>query len=62
MSNTARKASKYGVFMVLIFLHLVRIQENTDPKKSGHVSRSVTFIKLLVSAGPHKKNAMYKFP
>ena len=48
MTNTARKVSKYGVFLVLIFLYLVRIQENTDPKKSGHVSRSITFIELLI--------------
>ena len=40
---TAWKVSKYGVFLVRIFLYSVRIQENTDQKKLsfGHFSRNV---------------------
>ena len=57
--NTTRKVSKYGVFLVLIFLYLdwirrfspysVPVQENMDQKSSvfGHFSRSDSIEKLI---------------
>ena len=44
VSNCAWKMSKYGVFLVRIFLYSVQVQENTNQKNSvfGHFPRNVS--------------------
>ena len=55
---TARKVSKYGVFLVRIFLYLDWMQENTDRNNSlfGHLSRRFCYLMFFWPTINHTTN------